>query len=139
MPLEDYQIDKFGARKPLNERRFKLSNANAGGLPVPADYVGVREEFAASQFTELSDSDKLSRRSFERLPSGFTLTGTANVQATLPVTREVRYELSYLRRKPLQVVFSGVVRLAGLVLSSGWCEAVRCASRRWRSSRCVRP
>jgi hypothetical protein len=115
MPLEDYRIEKFGARKPLNESQFKLSGANAGGLPIPADYSGVREQFAVSQFTELSDSDKLSRASFERLPSGFSLTGTSNVQAPLPVTREVAYELSYLRRKPLRIDFSGVVRLAGLV------------------------
>jgi hypothetical protein len=33
------------------------------------------------------------------------------VQATIPVRRDVVYELSYLRRKPLRVHFSGVVRL----------------------------
>lgn len=112
MPLDGFPIEKFGARKPLNEHQFTLTNANAGGLPVPADYTGIREQFAVSQFSELSDSDKLSRKSFERLPSGFALTGTANVKATLPVTRPVDYELSYLRRKPLRVVFSGIVRLA---------------------------
>lgn len=112
MPLDDYRIERFGARKPVAEKQFKLSNANAGGLPIPADYVGVREQFAISQFSELSDGEKLSRRSFERLPSGFSLTGTSNLQATLPVTRDVVYELSYLRRKPIQVVFSGIVRLA---------------------------
>lgn len=111
LPLEDYRIDKFGARKPLNEHQFKLSNANAGGLPIPADYSGVREQFAVSQFSELSDSEKLSRRSFEQLPSGFSLTGTSNVQATLPVTRDVAYELSYLRRQPLRLDFGGVILL----------------------------
>jgi hypothetical protein len=112
MPLEDYHIDRFGARRPLNENHFKLSGANAAGLPMPADYQGVREQFATSQFTDLSDSDKLSRPSFERLPSGFSLVGTSNVQATMPVARDVIYELSYLRRKPLRTVFSGMVRMA---------------------------
>jgi hypothetical protein len=111
LPLEDFHIEKFGARKPLNADRFKLSSANVGGLPMPADYQSVRESFALTQFSDLSDSDKLSRRSFERLPSGFTLTGTSNVQATLPVTRDVSYELNYLRRKPTMVVFKGVVQL----------------------------
>jgi hypothetical protein len=112
MPLEDFKIDRFGARKPLNENHFKLSGANASGLPIPADYQNVREQFAISQFSDLTDSDKLSRSSFERLPSGFTLTGTSNLKATLPVTRDVAYELSYLRRKPVRTTFSGVVKLA---------------------------
>jgi len=112
VPLEDFRIDRFGARKPLKDNRFKLSGANAAGLPMPADYQGVREQFAVSQFSELSDSDKLSRPSFERLPSGFSLTATANLQATTPVTREVIYELSYLRRKPVRTGFKRLVRLA---------------------------
>ena len=93
-------------------QQVHAGGANAGGLAIPADYQGVREQFAVSQFTELSDSEKLSRRSFEPLPSGFSLTGTSNLQATLPVTREVIYELSYLRRKPIRIEFSGLVRLA---------------------------
>jgi len=112
LPLGGYLIEKLGTRKPLADNKFTLSDANAGGLAVPADYQGVREQFAISQFTELSDSEKLSRRSFEALPSGFSLTGTSNLQATLPVTREVIYELSYLRRKPIRTQFSGFVRLA---------------------------
>jgi hypothetical protein len=112
LPLGGYLIEKFGTRKPLADNKFTLSGANAGGLAIPADYQGVREQFAISQFTELNDSEKLSRRSFEPLPSGFSLTGTSNLQATLPVTREVIYELSYLRRKPIRIEFSGLVRLA---------------------------
>jgi hypothetical protein len=112
LPLGGYLIEKFGTRKPLADNKFTLSDANAGGLAIPADYQGVREQFAISQFTELSDSEKLSRRSFEPLPSGFSLTGTSNLQAALPVTREVMYELSYLRRKPIRIEFSGLVRLA---------------------------
>jgi hypothetical protein len=114
LPLEDFPIEKFGALKPLGDNHFKLSGANANGLPIPADYQGVREQFATSQFSELSDSDKLSRRSFERLPSGFSLTGTSNLQATMPVTREVVYELNYLRRKPVRLIFIGIVRLGVL-------------------------
>lgn len=112
LPLGGYTIEKFGTRKPLADNKFTLSNANAGGLPIPADYQGIREQFAINQFTELSDSEKLSRCSFEPLPSGLSLTGTSNLQATLPVTREVVYELSYLRRKPIRLEFRGIVRLA---------------------------
>jgi hypothetical protein len=100
LPLENYEIQKFGVKKPLNENKFKLTNANSGGTVIPADFQGVREQFAAANFSELSDSDKLSRRSFDRLPSGFRLTPTQELNvAGLPVTRPVDYELSYLRNK----------------------------------------
>ncbi|HYR91491.1 MAG TPA: DUF6603 domain-containing protein [Terriglobia bacterium] len=102
LPLEDYSIQKFGNKKPLSENKFKLSNASSNGMPIPADYQSVRELFAPGNFTELSDSDKLSRRSFEKLPSGFKLTGTSDLRTTLPVVRPVDYELSYLRRERLE-------------------------------------
>jgi hypothetical protein len=110
LPLDGYVIDKFGTRKPLADNRFTLSNANANGLPIPADFLGVREEFAPAQFSVLSDGEKLSRRSFERLPSGFSLTGTADLKSTLPVIRDVEYELSYLKRKPVRTEFKTKVR-----------------------------
>ena len=83
-----------------------------GPAGCSADYQGVREQFAPGNFTELSDGDKLSRPSFERLPSGFKLTATADLLATLPVSRPVVYELSYLRRKGAGLVFKGLVELA---------------------------
>lgn len=113
LPLEDYLIQKFGTKKPLGENKFKLTNANAHGSVIPADFQSIRELFAPGNFTELSDSDKLSRRSFEKLPSGFTLTGTAELQTTLPVVRNVDYELSYLRKKAL--VLGGIIKLATLI------------------------
>jgi hypothetical protein len=110
LPLEDYLIQKFGMKKPLSENKFKLTNANSNGAAITADFQGVREQFAPGNFTELNDSDKLSRRSFEKLPSGFRLTATSDLLTTLPVVRPVDYELSYLRRKGLE--FSGLIKLA---------------------------
>jgi hypothetical protein len=112
LPLEDYLIQKFGNKKPRNENKFKLTNANSNDTIIPADYQGVREQFAPGNFTELNDSDKLSRRSFERLPSGFKLTATSDLLTTKPVSRPVVYELSYLRRKESRLVFKGLVNLA---------------------------
>ena len=67
LPLEDFHIQKFGTKKPAGENKFKLTNANSDGTPIPADFLNVREQFAPAKFSELSDSDKLSRRSFEKL------------------------------------------------------------------------
>ena len=109
LPLEDYLIEKFGNKKPIAENKFKISNANSNSKPIPADYQGVREQFAPGNFTELSDSEKLSRRSFEKLPSGFRLTATNDLLVSKPVTRPVVYELSYLRQKSLE--FKGLITL----------------------------
>jgi hypothetical protein len=57
----------------------------------------------------LSDSEKLSRKSFDNLPSGFKLTATSDLLTTLPVVRPVDYELSYLRRE--RIVPKGLIKL----------------------------
>lgn len=109
LPLEGFEIQKFGNKKPLAENKFKLAGANTDGVEIPADYQGTREQFAPGNFLELSDSEKLSRKSFDSLPSGFKLTATSDLLTTLPVVRPVDYELSYLRRE--RVVFKGLVKL----------------------------
>lgn len=112
LPLEDYVIQKYGNKKPLKENRFKLSNANSNGKVIPADFKGVREQFAPGNFTELSDSDKLSLKSFDLLPSGFKLTATSDLLVATPVSRPVRYELNYLRRKQFRLIFFGIIDFA---------------------------
>jgi hypothetical protein len=55
LPLEDYLIQKFGAKKPLADNKFKLSNANSNGMSIPANFSDVRELFAPGNFSALSD------------------------------------------------------------------------------------
>jgi len=112
LPLEDFAIAKFGNKKPLEENKFKITNANSDNVAIPADYQGVREQFAPANFLELNDSEKLSRKSFDNLPSGFKLTATADLLTTLPVVRDVDYELSYLRRE--RIVPRGLIKFFGL-------------------------
>ena len=109
LPLEDFEIQKFGNKKPLAENKFKITHANSDNVEIPADYQNVREQFAPGNFLELSDSEKLSRKSFDSLPSGFKLTATSDLQTTLPVVRPVDYELSYLRRE--RIVPKGLIKL----------------------------
>lgn len=108
LPLENFAIAKFGNKKPLAENKFKITNANSDNAAIPADYQGVREQFAPANFLELTDSEKLTRKSFDNLPSGFKLTATADLLTTLPVVRDVDYELSYLRRE--RIVPRGVIK-----------------------------
>jgi hypothetical protein len=109
LPLEDFEIQKFGTKKLVAENKFRITNANSGSAPIPADFQNVREQFALGNFLELSDSEKLSRKSFDKLPSGFKLTATSDLLTTLPVVRPVDYELSYLRRE--RIVPRGLIKL----------------------------
>jgi hypothetical protein len=97
MPLGNFEIAKFGSRKPLSDKKFEINHVHSGSAEI--DSPNVHEQFAPANFLELSDSEKLSRKSFDNLPSGFRLTATADLLTTLPVVRDVVYELSYLRRK----------------------------------------
>lgn len=110
LPLEDFLIAKFGTKKPLAQNKFKITNANSKNVEISADYQGVREQFAPANFLELSDSEKLSRKSFDNLPSGFKLTATSDLLTMLPVVRPVDYELSYLRRE--RIVPKGLIELS---------------------------
>ena len=50
----------------------------------------------------MSDSEKLSRKSFEKLKSGLRLSGEAGAATGNSVPRDVTYEMSYLNRKQPQ-------------------------------------
>ena len=98
------EIDRFGNAKPEGERKFAI--AWDGGS---ADEE--REEFAVGNFVTLSDSEKLSRKSFEKMKSGlrFATGEAAATGATVP--KDVDYELSYVHRRRGITIFAGVFNL----------------------------
>jgi hypothetical protein len=102
----DFPIERFGNARPTGDTTFALTWT---GADEPAT-----EEFAVANFLNLSDSQKLSRKSFDTIKSGLrygagdgTLTGAA-------VEKAVVYERSYLHRNGTQapvVVRAGIVFL----------------------------
>lgn len=100
-----YPLQKFGAKKPDVEK-FDLTTTLAG--------VGdEREEFAVGQFRKLSDSEKLSAPSFERMKSGIRFS-TGDAAATgARVLVEVDYELSYVHRSLGLTLRAGLHKLFG--------------------------
>lgn len=89
VPL-DVPISKLGNSKVRDGRRFTLSVA-AGGLSKSAD---VKERFAAGQFNDLSDADRLGSPGFEPMNGGLEMTpaGRTSFSATA-IKRSNRYEL----------------------------------------------
>src|SRR5262249_23203809 len=61
-PLE-LPIDKFGTQKPTGDTTFAVAWADGASDPAT-------EEFAAANFVTMSDSERLSRKSFESMKSG---------------------------------------------------------------------
>ena len=100
-------IQKFGNRVPKDAALFNIKATDAG-LATSA----VTEQFAPANFFELTDSEKLARPSFERMPSGFKITGSSSLVVPTAVNKSVDYELTYLRKKRGLRLFAGVYKYA---------------------------
>ncbi|RZK89726.1 MAG: hypothetical protein EOO98_09860 [Pedobacter sp.] len=89
----DMEINKFGHNKPLDDTYFTISvTDNSATEPI-------QEEFAIGNFIKLKDSEKLTRKSFERIKSGIKFQTTNDVLHGPELQKEVDYELSYVTRK----------------------------------------
>lgn len=86
-------IDKFGNKKPIGEKTFTIATSNSA--PTEPE----RDEFAVANFVSMSDSEKLSRKSFEKLKSGLRLSAGDGAATGNSVPKDVTYEMSYLNRK----------------------------------------
>jgi hypothetical protein len=85
------EINKFGNKKPINDTRFQINYAGSR--------EEVKEEFAIANYVALSDSEKLARKSFERMPSGLTIKDSNASESGSRIQKEINYELSYVHRK----------------------------------------
>jgi hypothetical protein len=64
----DIAIERFGSSRPQGHNQFLTPAIHAGGAALPA--APVEDDFAAGQFLDLSEDEKLSRPSFERMHAG---------------------------------------------------------------------
>ena len=96
LPL-NMDIKKYGNRKPLkaDEANFRITEASIGTSKPPLD--PAKELFAVGNYQSLSEDEKLSRKSFEKLESGVVINDTGELKLALdeldPVTLD--YELDY--------------------------------------------
>jgi len=106
-----FEINKFGNQKPKGTTRFDLTSGDGATEEV-------REEFAIANFQNLSDDEKLSRKSFEQMRSGLRFSTGDSSQTGASVDKDVTYELSYVHRKRGLTIRAGLVRLFGSVFST---------------------
>jgi hypothetical protein len=109
-------INKFGNKKPMDVTHFELSSWRSDTTPLASE--PVKEQFAPGNFFELSDAEKLSRKSFESMPSGAKITPQLSLHAPLPVERVVNYELIYTFRRRFLFFHFGLVKFASLVFQT---------------------
>jgi hypothetical protein len=83
------RITRFGAAKPEGPDRYTVTGVRMNAAP-PQPATPVTEYFAAAQFDDLSDTEKLSRPSFERMDAGLRA-GDA-VTIGLSVGAKLEYE-----------------------------------------------
>jgi hypothetical protein len=84
-------IDRFGQQRPKDARRFKIKKAYSDAYEFKVD--DAKEDFAPAQFEDLTDAQKLSRKSFEKMPAGIVMSDAGNsLQSSHVARRKVEYE-----------------------------------------------
>jgi hypothetical protein len=94
IPL-DYEIQKYGNKLPLNDKRFSIKEVRVGNQKEASQ--DLKELFVPEHFTKLTEQEKLARKSFEKLTSGFSLKDTGKLLTPAPHLDpvELNYELNY--------------------------------------------
>lgn len=97
VPL-NIEIQRFGNQRPADGHRFAIEQVRVGE-GEDTETLGtsdVQEQFAPAQFFELTDTEKLSSRSFERYDAGVRVTDSERLDAAYAAKRDVDYELFYI-------------------------------------------
>jgi hypothetical protein len=86
-----------------NGRLFRVSDVQVGTGDGEAD--SAKEQFAPAQFLEMSDAEKLSRKSFEKYDAGVRIGGGDRPAADYSTGLDVAYEVLYVPEKKKPVRF----------------------------------
>ena len=98
-------LERFGTMLPMDARRFDLTEPVSNTTPLPT--AEATEQFARSNFFDMSDTEKLSHPSFDNMLSGFSVAPSADLTMASAVSESVEYELTYLRKKKHSSVAGG--------------------------------
>ncbi|TDD39978.1 hypothetical protein E1287_02025 [Actinomadura sp. KC06] len=92
------RIDRVGAQRPSDGRRFTVTPVRGSGLERVSD---TDDQFAMAQFQDMDDAAKLSRPAYEKQDAGIELTAEKGAIASPRVVRRsARYELHIIDSRP---------------------------------------
>lgn len=107
MPL-DLDIDKLGNQSISDIKRASVTKAESG--PENLNIIAEEEHFARAQYQKLSDADKLSKPSFERMTGGARITiGKQSLRSSKMVRRIVDYEMIIVDLEPVKPFKFGIL------------------------------
>jgi Family of unknown function (DUF6603) len=86
-------ITRFGGAPVTGASNFTITDFRIGGAAVPR--ASVQDDFAAAQFLDLTDDEKLAQPSFELHDAGVRLSGGL-VNAGAVVNKTITYETFYV-------------------------------------------
>ncbi|MFN8308818.1 MAG: DUF6603 domain-containing protein [Chitinophagales bacterium] len=125
-------IDKFGSQSPSGTNQFAITKITVGGSSEL--YASTKEQFAAAQFITMSDSEKVSRKSFELFDAGISLSSGNSVRCDYGASVEVKHELIYSGRKaPLLLKGLGVSMFGFLLQQNATAKSTLSYYRKSRS------
>ncbi len=100
-------ITRFGNDLPQDAHHFDIAASDPGISTIPAT-----DQFAAANFFDLTDDQKLSQHSYDTMTSGFSITSTSNLLTSAAISEDVDYKLSYLGQEKNILRFVGSYRYA---------------------------
>lgn len=115
------KIDQVGNQKTSDIRKAMISGATSAGLPLIISHV--EESFARAQYQTLTDAEKLSTPSFEKMPGGVSITlGANSTKNGKMVRKKVQYELMMVDKVPEKPLQQGVFFLQTGVLFANFLQ-----------------
>lgn len=104
LPL-NLQLDKVGNQQPDDVDRVDITQVASAGANLPLS--DEDEQFAIAQFQNMSDSDKLSRPSYQDLKGGVIIGDSDSMQSSKMTRRTISYDVTIIDRDPQQPVLIG--------------------------------
>jgi len=100
LPLK-VNIDKIGNQKTADVKQLTIESASSNNIPL--SIKEVKESFARAQYQNLSNTEKLSKPSFEKMQGGVEISmGENTVQNGKMVRKKIEYELTIIDKEPIK-------------------------------------
>lgn len=117
LPLQ-VNIDKIGNQKASDVKLLRIESASSNGTPLSIQ--NINENFARAQYQNLSDAEKLSKPSFEKMPGGVEISiGNNTIKNGRMVRKKVEYELTIIDKEPVRPFLLGAfIREIGWLFST---------------------
>jgi hypothetical protein len=101
------KIDKIGSTRINDVQKISIVRASSAGVDL--QLTNVTEDFAVAQFQDMSDAEKLSRPSFQKLNGGVSLSMDGSViKVGKFVRRQIAYEVTIIDKAPAKPLLKGL-------------------------------